>query len=221
MGCHLYAAVSTLYVEKSAYYVHERLDTIRAPMYASSMGFIDSEVQFRFWPSIDEARAGASFEAVNTGGTILEVVSIEVEVGSVIFVGRVPTECSERGTARGIGRLRVRPAGLGRLHMPWKSMLEPSGILGFLVLRPPIVLSGSVNIAEGQKVALQAKRGESSVGSCVIGSRCCVDCNGELSEQRLTANPDTRTCANCEHQRVFGAQPRSSGLERSTTRREL
>lgn len=176
------------------------------------MGFIDSDLAFRFRPSLDEARVGASLEAVNTGGTILEVVSIEVEAGSVTVVGRVPTECLERGAVPSGGRPRVKPAGLGRLHMPWKSVLEPHGTLGFLVLRPPIVLSGSVSMAEGRRVAVQVKRGESSVGSCVIGSRCCVDCNSELSEQRLTADPDTRTCANCERQRVFGAQPRPSVL---------
>jgi hypothetical protein len=177
-----------------------------------AMGFMDSDLPFRFWPSLDVAMAEASVEAVNTGGIILEVVSIEVEVGSVTFVGRVPTECSEKGMARRVGRPKVKPAGLGRLHMPWKSLLEPFGTLGFLVVRPPIVLSGSVNITEGRRVAVQVKRGESSVGSRVIGSRCCVDCNGELSEQRLTADPDTRTCANCERQRVFGVQ-RPSGLE--------
>jgi len=162
--------------------------------------FLDADIAHAFWPNIELAKRQAMLEAVNTGGLILAVYSIELKGSSLIFVGTLPVDALEMEPGAAGGRPRIRSSGFGTFHTTWGDLIWPSGLVGFFVLRQPVMLIGAGPPGERTtvRVAMEVKRRFVSRPHGFVGSICCTECNVAISEERLRAMPRVRTCTNCQ-----------------------
>ena len=162
--------------------------------------FIDSNIAHSFWPTVAEARRRAIREAVDTGGIILDVRTIELEKTRLFIVGTVPSDALQAQSPEGEGRVVIRARGLGLFHTSWGSLLFPGDTIGFLILRRPVVVTGTNPRTDFERirVAMEVKRRSASIASGCIGPVCCTDCNESIPTERLKAIPGIKRCANCQ-----------------------
>jgi len=169
---------------------------------------LDAELDHEFCDTLQTANLRALSEAANTGGIILDVSSIEIEMGCILFVGCLPNEALAEGSGTGLGRARLRPRGLGKFRTTWGALMQSHGQVGFLVLHPPLALLGGQPSDEAAttRVAVEIKRCFSSMPPGWIGPVCCAECNQEIPRQRLQAVPATRVCAKCKQRKEKSQQ---------------
>jgi hypothetical protein len=164
---------------------------------------LDADIPHAFWQTLDAARSRAMLEAVDTGGIILEVTSIEMQGLSLTVVGSVPVDALEVRVSGYQERIMIRPQGLGRFHATWRSLILPEETIGFLVLRPPVTLVGRSPPTglDNVRVAMEVKRCFASILSGFIGQVCCIGCNAPIPKDRLKAIPGVRRCIYCQQKK--------------------
>jgi hypothetical protein len=176
------------------------------------MEFLGGDIDCRIWSSLPEARIRALGEMVNVGGVCMEVYSVSVRRDAITIVGRLSARALDYREHERSGRAQIASGGAPSFHLTWSSLLQPSGVLGFIVLRRPVVLTGGAwSPQEPARVALEVSRRSCEPLEMFIGPACCVLCNGDIAPERLAALPDVRTCVNCQRQRETAASRSRNG----------
>ena len=154
----------------------------------------DVELPHEFWGDIDSARNAALKEAANTGGAVVFVESAEVQSHEVCLVGTISASAidnREQGQTRG-------PA-LGSFHSTWGAVLNPSDLLGFLVVRHPITFEPCSTEADDLcRVAVPLNRTFNTIPNTVLGPVCCKKCRQPIPINRLLAKPGAKLCTACQ-----------------------
>jgi len=178
------------------------------------MEFLGADIDCRIWDSLPEARMRALSEMVNVGGVCMEAYSVSVHRHGLTIIGGLSARGFDSIERERPGRPRIVSVGAPSFHLTWGALLRPSGVLGFVVLRRPVVLTGGGLLAsEPERVALEVARRPCEPTEMVIGPVCCTLCNSDIAGERLVALPGVSTCVNC--------QRHNEAARHSTSRRRV
>ncbi|MEX2260610.1 MAG: TraR/DksA C4-type zinc finger protein [Bryobacteraceae bacterium] len=170
--------------------------------FVSFVTLIDAVLAHKFCPSLQTAQQQAAGEAADTGGVVLQVKSLRIELGAVVVTGLIPSSAlSFENVPETVSRLR--PRSMGTLHLTWNSLLHASAsdVIGYLVLQTPVVTASHLSLSEDDDWcwgALTIQRAHYTLPSGCIGAICCVRCNRPIASQRLNAVPHTKLCTACQ-----------------------
>lgn len=158
--------------------------------------FLDAEIHHTFWGDLEAAKHAARAEAANTGGALMDVDSVEIQPTRIAFIGAVPEAIGDLVASA------ARYTEIGSFHTTWGAVLQPSGILGYLVLRPPLLCAGTARSEkDSRRLAVHARRSLKSIPNVILGHPCCVGCRSPIPPERLRAVPNTRFCSYCQSSR--------------------
>jgi hypothetical protein len=163
---------------------------------------LDAALNSHFWSGPEEAARQAVLEAADTGGIVLRVKSLRVEVGAVVVIGLIPSATLVIRTPSEFVGGYLHPRSVGRLHLTWGALLHPetTDYIGYLVLQAPILLSGNIQAEDDDScwVALALERAHHTLPPGTIGPVCCTRCNRPISQQRLKVIHQARLCTVCQ-----------------------
>jgi DksA/TraR C4-type zinc finger protein len=152
---------------------------------------LDVDLSHEFWGDVESARRAAAIEAANTGGAVIGIDAVEILPRSLTFIGTIPESAIANPDPTG-------PTRLGSFHTTWGSVLNPAGIIGFLVVGHPVRCSGrEINDSGLSRVSVSLDRTFTTIPTRTLGPVCCARCRQPISAERLRALPATRVCTGC------------------------
>ncbi len=158
-------------------------------------------VPMKFHDTIDIARSHANREAADTGGTVLEVRSIEIDHENLLFIGPILAVAITTEVCFPVERPTMKGRSLGNFHTASADGLgQPGPLIGFLVLHHPLTLQlqRAGRSSDEVWVAVDLKHRDQSLPPGLIGLHCCRNCNEPISKLRLAAVPGARLCTKCQ-----------------------
>jgi hypothetical protein len=152
---------------------------------------LDVDLSHQFWGDVESARRAAAVEAANTGGAVIGIDAVEILPGSLTFIGTMPESAIANPDSNGSSRL-------GSFHTTWGSVLNPAGIIGFLVIGHPVRCKAREITDSGlSRVSVSLDRTFTTIPTRTLGPVCCARCRQPISAERLRALPTTRVCTVC------------------------
>jgi hypothetical protein len=152
---------------------------------------LDVDLSHQFWGDVESARKAAAVEAANTGGAVIGIDAVEVLPRSLTFIGTMPEQACANADSTSSPRV-------GSFHTTWGSVLNPAGIIGFLVIGHPVrCRSREIGDSGLSRVSVSLERTFTTIPTCTLGPICCVRCRQPISTERLRALPATRVCTTC------------------------
>ena len=169
----------------------------------------------RYWCDLVEAANRAANEAVNTGGIVHRVISIELGPQFVRFIGVLPPGAVEFKSSENLIRPKLVCHGVGTFHTTWGAIIKPDETIGFMVLQHPVLLIGpKPDDSDLVYAPVFVRRSVCSIPETVLGLVCCVQCNKPIAQKRLEAIPGVRICRRCKEEKEefsYGATHKRKG----------
>ena len=167
--------------------------------------FLESPLPHKFCSSLAAAQQQASREAADTGGIVLRLKSIRIELYCAVFTGLIPSAALVFEHPAELPAY-VKPRSVGTLHLTWSSLFCPSADedIGYLVLQTPVAAAGLLPESEDGDncwVTTAIPRAFHTLKPASIGAVCCARCNRPIPPQRLLAVPHTQVCTHCQQKK--------------------
>src|SRR3989442_737997 len=166
---------------------------------------LDAPLTHKFCASLPVAQQQALREAADTGGIVLRVKSIRIELNFVVLAGLIPSNALVFQHPSEFPAYLAQRS-IGNLHLTWATLLQASTAdeIGYIVLQTPVGAAGLLPESEDGDncwVALSIQRAFHTLHPGSIGAVCCARCNRPVTQQRLLAIPNTRVCTNCQQKK--------------------
>lgn len=163
---------------------------------------LDSDLHHKFWGDLQAAQNAACREAANTGGAVVAVDAVEIQLKSILLIGTVPEPAL---TDESTPQCALAP--IRSFHTTWGAVLHPSGIIGYLVLGRPVRCRPRAGLDfDLARIAVRVERKFTSIPVGHLGPSCCAVCSRPIPAERLEAMPTARLCVMCQEHREE-AQP--------------